>query len=75
MITSFIIHNLGWQARKRLRFLGFLFEMATISLKWFAAQWHSRTLARLSFLIRENRSDEASWAVWALYGHVKGKHS
>ena len=25
---------------------------------------------RLSFLIRENRSDEASWAVWALYGQV-----
>ena len=26
--------------------------------------------ARLSFLIRENRSDEASWAVWALDGKV-----
>src|ERR1022692_1450584 len=26
---------------------------------------YRRMLGRLSFLIRENRSDEASWAVWA----------
>jgi hypothetical protein len=32
-------------------------------------------LERFSFLIRKNSSEEASWAGWALYAQMKGKHS
>jgi hypothetical protein len=50
-IASFIIHNLGWQARSR--FLSRLSEMPQLA-QVNSPRWHSYTLARLSELIRRS---------------------